>query len=155
MSTPHTAGRRLGIAVQLACNTANGLFSGYLPALQLGKSGSVHLEAMWWDEDLQDFIGPKCQLVIERRSQRRTRGWFPMRCRGYLQIERRRFRIVAHQAHVGNLRWDMVVLRHKECLRMLKWLRRKGWYDCSEAPTEWFDLWRSRGELKPKHFFLL
>ena len=155
MNQRHTAGRRFAVIVHLLCNNEHGLPSGHLPMMQLGKDSSVQLEAMWWDDELRDWIGPRFELRLNWHGRYPLVSWAAAPCLGSIRIGRRPFRIIRHRHHVGHMCWDAVAMPLREFVRMVRWLRRMGLYQCTEAPEEWWDLWHSRREIKPKHAFEL
>jgi hypothetical protein len=131
------------VLVHLAVNNFSGLCSGQVAQIQLGKDCSMTLEAMWWDDHIGDFGGPAFQYHFSGRR------------RGLIQIRKRRFRFQRYSSHVGNICWDAVAVPVKDVLRFLRWARRHELFDCTEAPSELYDLWHSRRAIKPKHLKLL
>lgn len=138
------------IPVQLCCNGANGMPDGCgLRAIHIGHDTPLELEAMWWDEGKGDFCGPEFEYHFRSYPDWNRRGWGPMPCRGDFQIMRRRFPFVAWRSHVGNICWDVAIVPISQCVRMLRWLRRKELFSVSSGTTELFDLWESRSQIKP------
>jgi hypothetical protein len=145
------------VLLHLCVNNTNGMCSGELAQLQLGKDATMTLEAMWWNEDREDFGGPEFCYHFHTVPDWNRPGasWSMYRCRGQIQIMRRRFEFYYYRPHVGNIMWDVVAIKAKDCVRLLRWLRRHDWFVCTEAPSELWDLYHSKSEIKLKHIYLL
>lgn len=137
--------KRLLVPVMLCCNDDNGVDAGKLFKIEFGEHLSLDTTTCGPDWELD---GPKLEWNFRSKSNFNSKRWKAYRCRGSLTIARRSFEFRAYRPHVGNIFWDLILMPQREVLRLIRWLRRKDWFQFDAGLDPWWDIWRTRRQIK-------